>query len=79
MNYLITRKDHFKDERLSKYLKTTTIGSYDNLFEFSTVNEIMVSNLITQYIIEKKINNEIVISFNTKSNIKYMNTHYIFC
>jgi hypothetical protein len=67
MKYLITRKEHFKNERLSKNLKTTTIGTYDKLLGINTLNEILDSNLKTDYNIET--DNEI--SFYTNSGKKY--------
>lgn len=67
MKYLITRKEHFKNERLSKTLKTTTIGNYDKIFGINTINEILDSNLITQY----KFVNDDEISFFTNSGKKY--------
>ncbi len=67
MNYLITRKEHFKNERLSKNLKTITIGNYDKLFNVSSLNEILDSDLITNY---KKINDNLY-SFFTVSKQKY--------
>ena len=67
MNYLITRKEHFKNERLSKTLKTTTIGTYDKLLGINTLNEILDSNLKTDYNFE----NDNEISFYTNSGVKY--------
>jgi len=71
MKYLITRKEHFKNERLSKYLKTTTIGNFDELLNFNTLNEILNSNLITNYKILSNDNEELVLIFESKSKIKY--------
>ena len=67
MNYLITRKEHFKNDRLSKRLKITTIGDYDELFNVSTKNEILNTNLITNYIKE----NDELYSFYSDSKTKY--------
>ena len=66
MNYLITRKEHFKNERLSKTLKTNTIGNFDKIFEFNTLNEILDTDLKTSY----KFENNEEISFFTTSGKK---------
>ena len=67
MKYLITKKEHFKNERLSKFLKTTTIGDYDKIFEINTLNEILDANLKTSYVFE----NDEEVSFYTKSGKRY--------
>jgi len=67
MKYLITRKEHFKNERLSKTLKTITIGTYDKILGTNTINEILDTNLKTDY----NFVNENEISFYTNSGKKY--------
>ena len=70
MKYLITKQEHFINERLSKTLKTSTIGSKDIIID-NKLNEIFDKSIETVYNITENSDDKIIIKFNTISLNEY--------